>query len=69
MQDGRKAVWSIPYIYVAFFSSLKQNFIANLSSKASSCPHCISEIRHLWNQALVGCISIAAVAILLNVKS
>ena len=28
MQDGRKAVWSIPYISVAFFPSLKQNFIA-----------------------------------------
>ena len=28
MQDGPKAVWSIRYISVAFFSSLKQNFIA-----------------------------------------
>ena len=28
MQDGRKAVWSIPYISLAFFQSLKHNFIA-----------------------------------------
>ena len=28
MQDGRKAVWSLPYVSVAFFPSLKQNFIA-----------------------------------------
>ena len=28
MQDGRKVVWRIPYISVAFFPSLKQNFIA-----------------------------------------
>ena len=31
MQDGWKAVWSIPYISVAFFPSLKQNFIILLS--------------------------------------
>ena len=35
MQDDRKAVWSIPYISVAFFPSLKQNFIAYHSSKVS----------------------------------
>ena len=44
MQDGRKAVWSIPYISVAFFPSLKQKFIAYRSSKASSRPDCIFEI-------------------------
>ena len=26
MQDGRKAVWSIPYVSVAFFPRLKQEF-------------------------------------------
>ena len=31
MQDAPKAVWSIPYISVAFFPSLKQNFIAYCS--------------------------------------
>ena len=38
MQDGRKAVWGIPYVSMAsFFQSLKQNFIAYRSSKVSDC--------------------------------
>ena len=45
MQDGPKAVWSIPYFSVAFFPSLKQNFIAYHSSKVSDC---IFEIHQLW---------------------
>ena len=45
MQDGSKAVWSIPYISVAFFPSLKQNFIAYRSSKVSDY---IFEIHQLW---------------------
>ena len=45
MQDGPKAVWSIPYIYVVFFESLKQNFIVYHSSKVSDC---IFEIHQLW---------------------
>ena len=48
MQDGWKAVWSIPYVSVAFFPSLKQNFIAYRSSKVFSCPDYIFEIHHLW---------------------
>ena len=48
MQDGRKAVWSIPYVSVAFFPSLKQNFITYRSSKVSSRPACIFEIHQLW---------------------
>ena len=48
MQDGWKAVWSIPYISVVFFPSLKQNFIAYHSSKVSSCPDCIFEIHQQW---------------------
>ena len=48
MQDAPKAVWSIPYVSVAFFSSLKQNFIAYRSSKVSSRPDCIFEIPQLW---------------------
>ena len=58
MQDGRKVVWSIPYVSVAFFPSVKQNLIAYRSSKV----HCIFEIHHLW-------IPIAAVAVPLNLKS
>ena len=48
MQDGRKTVLSIPYVYVAFFPSLKQNFIAYRSFKLSSRPDCIFEIHLLW---------------------
>ena len=49
MQDGRKSVWTIPYVSVAaFFPSLKHNFIAYLSSKVSSRLDCIFEIHHLW---------------------
>ena len=45
MQNGQKAVWSIPYVPVAFFPSLKHNFIAYCSSKVSDC---IFEIDQLW---------------------
>ena len=45
MQHVRKAVWCIPYVSVAFFPSLKQNFIAYRSSKVSDC---IFEILQLW---------------------
>ena len=48
MQNAPKAVWSIPYAPVAFFPSLKQNFIAYRSSKVSSRPDCIFEIHQLW---------------------
>ena len=47
MQDAPKAVWTIPYVSVAFFPSLKQNFIAYCSSKVSSRPDCIFEIHQL----------------------
>ena len=43
MQDSQKAVWSIPYVSVAFSPSLKQNFIAYRSS-VSLRPDCIFEI-------------------------
>ena len=45
MQDAPKAVWSIPYVSVAFFPSLKRNFIAYRSSKVSDY---ISEIHQQW---------------------
>ena len=48
MQDGRKAVWSIPYVSVAFFPSLKQNFIAYRSSEVSLRPDYIFENHQLW---------------------
>ena len=67
MQDGWKAVWSIPYVSVAFFPSLKQNFIAYHSSKVSLHPDCVFEIHQLWQS--VGCIPIATVAVDLKLKS
>ena len=48
MQDAPKAVWSIPYVSVTFYPSLKPNFIAYRSSKVSSRPDCIFEIHQLW---------------------
>ena len=43
-----KAIWSIPYVSVVFFPSLKQNFIAYRSSKVSSRLDSIFEIHQLW---------------------
>ena len=51
MQDAPQAVWSIPYVSVAFFPSLKQNFIAYCSSKMSLRPDCIFEIHQLWQSS------------------
>ena len=66
MQDGRKAVWSIPFVSVAFFQSLKRIFIAYRSSKVSSRPDCLFEIYQLRQS---GRIPIPAVAVHLNLKS
>ena len=66
MQDGPKAVWSIPYVFVAFFPSLKHNFIAYRSPKVSDF---ILKFTSCDNQALVGCISIFAVVVHLSLKS
>ena len=52
MQDGGKTVWSIPYVSVTYFPSLKQNFIAYRSSKVSSRPNCSFEIHQLWQSGL-----------------
>ena len=48
MQHSSKAVWSIPYVSVAPFPSLKQNFIVYCSSKVSSRPDFIFENHQLW---------------------
>ena len=66
MQVGRKAVWSIPYVSVALFPSLKQNFIAYRSSKVQIV---FLKFTSRDNQALVGCIRIPSVAVDLNLKS
>ena len=51
------------------FPSLKQNFTAYRSSKVSSCPDAFLRFPSWDNQAFVGCIPIAAVAVHLNLKS
>ena len=69
MQDAPKAVWNIPYVSVAFFPSLKHNFIAYHLVK---CPHiqiAFLKFTSCDNQALVGCIPVAAVAVPLSLKS
>ena len=70
MQDASKAAWSIPYVSVAFFPSWKQNFTKYRSSNPilTSREHFLKFTR-CDNQALVGCIPIAAVAVHLNLKS
>ena len=50
MQDALKAVWSIPYVSVAFFPSLKHNFMAYRSSKVS---YCFFEIHQLWQSGFI----------------
>ena len=47
MQNGPKAVWILPYVSVAFFPSLKHNFITYRPSKVTSRPDCIFEIHQL----------------------
>ena len=54
MQNALKAVWSIPYVSVAFLPSLKHNFIAYRSSKVSSRPDCIFEIHQMWQSGFSG---------------
>ena len=66
MQDGQKAVWSIPYVSVTFFPSLKQNFIAYRSSKVSDC---IFEIPQLWQSGFSRRICFPTVAVYLNLQS
>ena len=66
MQGGWKAVWSIPYVSVAFFPSLKQNFIVYRSSKVQIA---FLKLTSCENQALVGCIPIPTVGVHFNLKS
>ena len=66
MQDAPKAVWSIQDVSLAFFPSLKQNFIAYRFSKVSDC---IFEIYQLWQSGFTRMYSIPTVAVPLNVKS
>ena len=69
LQDGRKAVWRIPYVSMAFFPSLK---IILLHIILLKCPHiqiAFLKFTSYDNRTLVGCIPIAAVAVHLKLKS
>ena len=48
-----KIVWSILYVSVAIFPSLKHNFITYRSSKVSLHPDCIFEIHQLWQSGFI----------------
>ena len=66
MQYGRKAVWSIPYVSVAFFPKFKTILLHIVLLKSQIA---FLKFTSRDNQALVGCIPIAAVAVYLNLKS
>ena len=69
MQDTPKAVWSIPYISVSFLQVLNRILLHIVLLK---CPHvqiAFLKFTSCDNQALVGCIPIAAVAVHLKLKS
>ena len=66
MQDTPIAVWSMPYVCVASFPSLKQNFIVYGSSKVQIA---FLKFASCDNQDSVVCIPITAVAVHLNLKS
>ena len=53
MQADPKVVWSLPYVSLAFFPSLKRKFIAYRSSKVSSRPDYIFEINQLWQSGFI----------------
>ena len=66
MQDGCIAVWSIPYVSMAFFQVL------NRISLHIILPHvhiAFLKLSSCDNQALVECFPIAAVAVDLNLES
>ena len=69
MQDGRKAVWSIPYVSEVFFQVENRILLHIVLLK---CPHvqiALLKFTNCENQALVACIPIAAVAVHLNQES
>ena len=68
MQDGRKAVWSIPYIFETFFPSLNWILLHIVLVKCPYVQIAFLKFTSFDNQDLVGCIPIAAVAVHLNVK-
>ena len=69
MQDGQKAVWSIPYVSVAFFQVLKRILLHIVLLKCPDVQTAFWKFTSCDNQGLVECIPIATVAVDLNLKS
>ena len=70
MQDGRKTVWSIPYVSVAFIFQVYNIILLHIV--LLKCPHVqIAFLKFIScdNQVLVGCSPIPVVAVHLNLKS
>ena len=68
MQNGPKEVWSILYVSVAsFFPSLKQNLLHIVLLKCRHVQIAFLKFTSCDNQALVGCIPIAAVAEIIRI--
>ena len=69
MQDATKAVWSIPFVSMAFFQVLNRILLHIVLLK---CPHvqiAFLKFTSCDKQALVECVPIPGVAVHLNVKS
>ena len=65
MQDAPKAVWSIPYVSMAFFQVETRILLHIVLLK---CQIAILKFTSCDNQALAGCIPIPVVAVHLNVN-
>ena len=69
MQDAPKAVWSIPYVSVAFFQVQNRILLHIVFLKCRHVQIALLKFTSCDNQVLVGCIPIAGVAVHLNLKS
>ena len=69
MQDAPKAVWSIPFVSVAFFQVLNRILLHIVLLKSLHVQIAFLKFIIWDNQTLAGCIPIAAVAVDLNLKS
>ena len=69
MQDAPKAVWSIPYVSVAFFQVKNRILLYIVPLKCRQVQIAFLKFTSCDNQTLVGCIPIAAVAVHLNLES
>ena len=69
MQDGQKAVWSIPYVSVAFFQVKNRILLHIVLLKYPHVQIAFLKFTSCDSQALVGCVPIATVAVHLNLKS